>query len=225
MDYELLIADRAWSSWSLRGWLCLAAFGLTARLRVTTLYTPDFARDLADFAPARTVPALRLPGGLVIADSLAIAEELASRHPDAGHWPADPDLRAIARALCAEMHSGFAPLRNHCPMNLRVCYTDCAPPPAVLGDIERIQTIWDWALARSGGPWLCGAYSLADVFFAPVAARIAGYSLPVADQAAAYVARQLAQPDFRHWRDLALSEGPDQPAYARDWPTRPWPSP
>jgi glutathione S-transferase len=224
MTYELLIADRTYSSWSLRGWLCFAAFGIPVTVRTTTLYTPDFVRDLADFAPARSVPALRLPDGTVMADSLAIAEELASRHPGAGHWPADPAFRAIARMLCAEMHSGFAPLRSHCPMNLRVSYADCAPPPAVLADLDRIQLLWAHALARSGGPWLCGPYSLADAFFAPVAMRIAGYNLPVGHQGAAYVARHLAHGPFRDWRALALTQGPDHATYARDWPTRPWPA-
>ena len=122
MTYDLCIADRAYSSWSLRGWLLFAAFGLTPRLTVAQLYDPGFAETLKDFWPARSVPAVRLPEGVAIADSLAIAEELASRHPDAGHWPRDPKARAIARALTAEMHSSFTALRSHCPMNLRVSY-------------------------------------------------------------------------------------------------------
>lgn len=225
MTCDLLIADRAYSSWSLRGWLACAAFDIPVRVQCTTLYSPDFARDLAAFAPARTVPALRLPEGVVIADSLAIAEELATRYPDAGHWPADPARRAIARALAAEMHAGFTALRSHCPMNLRVSYADCDPPAPVLADLARIETLWDWALTHSGGPWLCGDYSLADVFFAPVAARIAGYNLPVSPQAAAYVGPHLAHGPFRRWRAMGLVSGPDQAAYRRDWPTRAWPGP
>ncbi len=225
MTYHLCIADRAYSSWSLRGWLMFAAFGLEAEETLATLYTDDFARTLTHFAPARTVPALRLPEGVVIADSLAITEELASRHPDAGHWPRHPAARAIARALAAEMHSGFSALRSHCPMNLRLSYQDCAPPQAVLDDLERLQTLWAWARAETGsaGPWLCGAYCAADAFFAPVAARIAGYNLPVGDGAAAYVRAHLAHPAFVAWRARALAEGPDQAPYRRDWPQRPWP--
>ena len=225
MTYALCIADRAYSSWSLRGWLLFAAFGLDADLTVLRLYTPAFAEGLAGWYPARTVPALRLPEGIVVAESLAIAEELASRHPDAGHWPKAPKARAIARQLAAEMHAGFGALRSHCPMNLRLSYTDCAPPPEVLADLARLETLWAWARRETGaqGPWLCGAYSAADAFFAPVAARIAGYNLPVGPAAQAYVAAQLAHPDFRDWRAAGLAEGPDQPAYDRDWPQRPWP--
>lgn len=226
MSYDLLIADRAYSSWSLRGWLLFSAFDVEVRVHSLRLYDPGFARALTDWAPARTVPALRLPEGVVIADSLAIAEELASRHPDAGHWPADPRARAIARALVAEMHSSFTALRSHCPMNLRVSYTDCAPPQAVLDDLARLQTLWAWARAEtaSPGPWLCGAYSAADAFFAPVAARVAGYGLPMGAAGKAYVQAHLAHPAFRVWRAAGLIDGPDQPFYRRDYPTRPWPA-
>jgi len=227
MDYHLCIGDRAYSSWSLRGWLLFNAFGLHANITVARLYSDDFASTLAGFAPARTVPALRLPEGVVVADSLAIAEELATRHPDAGHWPKDPRARAIARALAAEMHAGFSALRSHCPMNLRVSYNDCAPPQDVLDDLSRLSALWLWARAETGsaGPWLCGAYSVADAFFAPVAARVAGYNLPMPESATAYVTAHLAHGPFRRWRAMGLVAGPDQPIYHRDWPTRPWPGP
>ncbi len=227
MSYELLLGDRAFSSWSLRGWLLFEAFGLRADTRSATIHRDEFAQALAGFAPARTVPALRLPEGVVVADSLAMAEELASRQPEAGHWPADPAARAVARALAAEMHASFAPLRNHCPMNLRLSYSDCAPPQPVLNDLARLETLWAWARQTTGspGPWLCGAYSVADAFFAPVAARIAGHNLPVGAAAQAYVDAHLAHGPFRRWRAMALVAGPDQPVYRRDWPLRPWPGP
>lgn len=225
MTCELLIGDRAYSSWSLRGWLLFDAFGIPVRLRQARLYTDEIQRALADFPPARSVPVIRTPEGTVVPDSLAIAEELAARHPEAGLWPADPAARAVARSLAAEMHAGFAALRTHCPMNLRVSYQTCEPPEPVLADLARIEAIWASARARTGapGPWLCGAYSAADAFFAPVAARIAGYALPVGPEAAAHVAAQIAHPSFLRWRAEALSDGPDQTAYARPWPTRPWP--
>lgn len=227
MTYALCIADRAYSSWSLRGWLLFAAFGLKADLTILRLYEPAFAEALADWFPARTVPTIRFPDGLVIAESLAIAEELATRHPEAGHWPQDPKARAIARHLAAEMHAGFAALREHCPMNLRLSYADCAPPAPVLADLARLETLWAWARRETGatGPWLCGAYSVADAFFAPVAARIAGYNLPVGAQAQAYVAAHLAHGPFRRWRAMGLVDGPDQGFYDRDYPRRPWPGP
>ena len=225
--YDLCIADRAYSSWSLRGWLLFDAFGLVPRLVVTRLYEPGFAESLKAFAPARTVPALRLPEGVCIGDSLAIAEELASRHPGAGHWPSDPRARAVARALAAEMHASFPALRSHCPMNLRVSYSDCSPPQPVREDLHRLETLWAWARAEcgAGGTWLCGAYSAADAFFAPVAARVAGYNLPMGPQAMDYVQAHLAHPSFRRWRAMGQVDGADQPFYDRPYPRRPWPGP
>ncbi len=227
MSYTLAIGDRAYSSWSLRGWLLFDAFGIPVGLRRARLYTDELPELLRDFFPARTVPALRLPEGVTIAETLAIAEELATRHPDAGIWPGDPAARAVARMLASEMHSGFAALREHCPMNLRVSYRDCAPPPGVLADLDRLQRLWAWARETTGaeGPWLCGAYSAADAFFAPVAARIAGYNLPVGPEAMAYVAAHLAHLPFRRWRAMGLIDGADQDFYRRDWPRRDWPGP
>ena len=224
--YDLVIGDRAYSSWSLRGWLLFDAFGIPCKLHKARLYTDELPSLLRAFYPARTAPTIRTPDGVVIPESLAIAEELASRHPQAGIWPADPKARAIARALAAEMHAGFGALRSHCPMNLRVSYTDCAPPQAVLDDLARLEVIWAWAWEQTGSTtWLCGAYSAADVFFAPVATRIATYNLPVSPRAMAYVQAHLAHPSFRQWRAMGLVDGADQEFYRRDYPTRPWPGP
>lgn len=223
--YDLVIGDRAYSSWSLRGWLLCDAFGIPVRTIRAQLYTDELATILRDFPPARTAPTLRTPEGFIIPETIAIAEELATRHPDAGLWPTDPERRGMARGLAAEMHAGFGALRSHCPMNLRVSYRDCAPPSQVLDDLTRLEVIWGWALARSGGPWLCGEYSAADAFFAPVAGRIAGYNLPMGPQGMAYVAAHLAHPSFRRWRAMGMVDGPDQAFYRRDYPTRDWPGP
>ena len=227
MTYELVIGDRGYSSWSLRGWLLFEAFGLPVKTRSAGLYTDELPTLLKQFHPARTAPTLRTPEGWVVTESLAIAEELATRHPDAGLWPADPQARGVARSLAAEMHAGFTALRSHCPMNLRLSYTDCAPPPEVLADLDRLQVIWSWARDSLGhsGPWLCGEYSVADVFFAPVAARIAGYNLPVGEQAMAYVQAHLNHPAFRRWRAMGLVDGADQAFYDRPYARRPWPGP
>ena len=228
MTYHLAIGDRGYSSWSLRGWLLFDAFNIPVQTHSARLYTDELPKLLAaQFFPAKTAPALRIESGPVVMESLAIAEELASRHPDAGHWPSDATARAVARSVTAEMHAGFTALRSHCPMNLRVSYTDCAPPPEVIADLERLQKIWDWARQTSvaKGPWLCGKYSIADVFFAPVATRIATYNLPVGEAAQAYVAAHLAHPSFRKWRAMGLVDGQDQDFYRRPYPTRPWPGP
>jgi glutathione S-transferase len=227
MGYHLAIGDRSYSSWSLRGWLLFAHGGIDVTLHSGRLYSPDFNRLLGEFAPARLVPALRLPDGLVIGETMAIAETLAERHPEARLWPDDAAARAVARWLAAEMHAGFGALREHCAMNLRLSYANCTPPAPVLADLARIEALWALARARfgAGGPWLFGRWSAADAFYAPVAARIAGHNLPVGPLAAAYVATTLADPAFQRWRREGLAEGPDQPFYQRDWPTRPWPGP
>ncbi|MCA8882417.1 MAG: glutathione S-transferase [Rhodobacteraceae bacterium] len=225
MTYSLALADPAHSSWSMRIGLLVQRFALPASLEFGDLYTPDFPRLMAGFAPARTVPALKLPDGTVVCESLAIAEELASRFPDAGLWPADPSARALARGLAAEMHAGFGPLRQACPMNLRVAYRDVPVSEAVGADLTRLETIWTAARDRFAplGPWLCGTYSIADAFYAPIAARIAGYSLPAGDVARAYVAAHLSDPAFVAWRDLGLRQGPHQAAYDLDYPQISWP--
>ena len=227
MGYHLAIGDRSYSSWSLRGWLLFAHGGIAVKTRSARLYSPEFPRLMAEFAPARLAPALRLPEGEVIGETLAIAETLAERHPEAQLWPEDATARAVARFLTAEMHAGFGALRSHCAMNLRVSYADCAPPPEVLSDLARIEQLWALARRQPGtdGPWLFGRWSAADAFYAPVAARIAGHNLPVGPQAQAYVATTLADPAFLRWRTEGLNEGPDQPFYRRNWPTRPWPGP
>ena len=223
MTYDLAIGDRAYSSWSLRGWLLLKAFGLPCRVRRAQMRTPAFPALLAEFAPARTVPALRTPEGMAT-DSLAIAEALAERHPEAGHWPADPAARMLARSIAAEMHSGYNALRAACPMNLRTAWAGFEPPDEVAADLERIVALWRLARGVADeGPWLFGPYTAADAFHAPVAARIAGYGLPVPDDAAAYVALQMTSEPVRRWRAMALHDGPDQAIYAMALDPAPWP--
>ena len=229
MTYTLAITDRAYSSWSLRGWLLFARFDIPVGLVFTRSYDPSFLEGLAAFAPARTVPALRIEGGrapIVVWDSLAIAETLAERFPDRPFWPGDLVSRGLARSLAAEMHAGFQALRQDCPMNLRHAYVGFVPSEAVRADLARIEALWAAARARSAeGPWLFGAWSVADAFFAPVAARIATYDLPVASEAAAYVATQLADPAFVAWRNEGLADDYVQTVYDLDLPERAWPGP
>lgn len=225
MTYLLALGDRAYSSWSLRGWLLFEKFNIPVQTRYARLYTDAFPEMLKEFAPARLVPAVKTPDGVVISESLTIAEELASRHPEANIWPSNPKHRAIARSLAAEMHAGFGALRDACPMNMRVSYSDFVPSEAVEKDLRRLEIIWDRARDETASvtPWLCGAYSAADVFYAPIAARIAGYGLPVSPSAQAYVDAHLNDPAFRRWRAMGLVDGPDQPFYKRDFALKPWP--
>lgn len=226
MTYTLAIGDRAYSSWSLRGWLAFAAFGIEVETVLLPMDDPAFAAGLAAFAPARTVPALRIDRVGVVWDSLAIAETLAERHPEIAFWPGDPGDRALARSLAAEMHAGFAALRAACSMDLRTAYDGFAPDAAVRADLARIEALW--AAARGAGrrgPWLFGAYSLADVAYAPVATRIATYGLEVGPEAAAYVAAHLAHPALRAWRAAALADPRRLPTNGDGLATRAWPGP
>ena len=225
MTHTLYIGDYTYSSWSLRGWLLLHRFGIPFSSKMVPFDKDSVANQLADLSPAKTVPTLVTDSGDVIWDSLAIAEELASRHPEAGIWPTDPALRALARNLACEMHSGFFSLREECPMNLSVSYSDFTPSDGTKADLERIDQIWTHALERSGGPWLCGEYSAADAFYAPVVGRIAGYGLALGTKAQAYVDHHLADPAFRRWRAFGQARGVELPWYSRDFATKPWPGP
>lgn len=230
MTYVLTIGDRSYSSWSLRGWLMFEKFGLPVTIRHARLYTPEIEALRAE-SGARTVPTLRIDGdggSFTLWDTLAIAETLAERHPDAGLWPASPAARALARSVTAEMHSSFQALRDACNMNIRHAFDGFEPDAAVRADLARIEILWRLARSTHGGasPWLFGAYSLADVFYAPVATRIATYGLPVADDSAAYVAAHLADPAFLAWRAEGLATEPYEHAlYELPLPRLPWPGP
>jgi glutathione S-transferase len=227
MTYELFIGDRTYSSWSLRGWLMFEKFSIPCKTTMVGLYSGTMAEDLAPLAPARLVPVIRTPEGDALQDSLAIAETLAERHPDAGLWPVDLSARLLARWLAAEIHGGFGALRDACPMQLVRQYQGFEPSDAVLADLARVELLWQTAFDRFGsdGPWLFGEYSLADVFYAPVAARIAGYGLPVGERAAEYVATHLADFAFRQWRAMGATKSYDPEPYALDLPGTEWPGP
>lgn len=225
MQKKMFLGDYSYSSWSLRAWMLVHRAGIPVDIVHVDFMDAEVSDQLSEVPPARTVPTMITEEGDVIWDSLAVAEELASRHPEAALWPSDPGLRGLGRSLAAEMHSGFGTIRNECPMNLRAAYAETPVSEELQGDLDRISALWSFALARSGGPWLCGAYSIADAFFAPVAARIAGYSLPVDAQSADYVARHLADPAFRRWRAMGLASGATLPWYDRDYPQTAWPGP
>ncbi|HBZ44089.1 MAG TPA: glutathione S-transferase [Maritimibacter sp.] len=226
MTYDLFLGDRTFSSWSLRGWLMFRKFDIPVTVHMVGLYDGTMTEDLAELAPARFVPVMRTPEGHVVGDTQAMAETLAEENPDAGLWPADPAARALARWLVAEIHSSFGALRGDCPMQLLHQYEGFTPSDAVKADVARIEELWSLARARHGatGPWLFGDYSLADVFYAPIAARIAGYDLPIGEGAQAYVDLTLNDADFKEWRAEGLKKSYDPVPYALDLPTRPWPA-
>ena len=218
--YRLTIGDTAYSSWSLRGWLLLAAFDLPFEENLVRMYDPAFDVMQGTNAPARTVPQIEWDeGGQTrrVWDTLAIADTLAERHPEAGIWPADPWPRAVARTLAAEMHSGFAALRSACPMNI---HRPPAPlkvaPDGVAEDVARLGELWSWALAETGGPWLGGPrFSAADAFYAPVALRLQEYALS-APGTADYVERLLEYSSVSTWIKMAKADSRRLSLYDRD---------
>lgn len=224
MTYTLLIGQRSYSSWSLRGWLPFAAFDIPVQIENAVIYGDTFYDDVAAFGGNRTVPAVRTPTGGLLTDSLAIAWHLAEAFPEKGLLPSDPIDRATAMSVISEMHSGFTALRSACPMNLRTAWDGFEVSDAVQADLDRLEVMWGEALARSGGPFLFGEFTLADVFYAPVATRIATYLLPVSETLQRYVRAHLDRLDFRRWRALGDAEGPDLTQYEMPLARAPFPA-
>ncbi|MEO0401951.1 MAG: glutathione S-transferase [Pseudomonadota bacterium] len=225
MTYDLYIGDRTFSSWSLRGWLMMEKFNIAHNVHMIGLYGGTMAADMEHLAPARLVPAMTTPDGIVVGESLAMAETLAEAHPDAGMWPTDSGARATARWLCAEMVGGFSALRGDCAMQLQHVNVGFVPSDAVKADLARLETLWAHAATfKTDGPWLFGAYSLADAFYAPVCARIIGYGLPVSDAAHAYCMTTLKDPAFKAWRADGLKTTYDPFPYDMGTATTDWPS-
>ncbi len=206
-DFKIVLGNKNYSSWSLRGWLALKRCGVPFEEEVVPLYQDDWRARLQAVSPAGRVPTL-IHGERTIWDSLAIVEYLAELFPEAGLWPADPAARATARSLSAEMHAGFAALRSDMPMNFRGDVQPAEGGEAVERDIARIVEIWTGCRARDpdGGPFLFGSFSAADIFYAPVAARFAAYGVELPETAAAYRDAVLAWPDVEEWRRDAVKE-------------------
>lgn len=202
----LYVGNKNYSSWSLRPYLALAATGAEHRCEVIRLYADDTARNLARVSPTGKVPVLH-HGELRIWDSLAICEYLAELFPAAGLWPDDRATRAIARAVSAEMHAGFAALRRDMAMDLRAERPGVGHSPEAMADVGRVLDIWRAQRARaSGGPFLFGRFSIADAMYAPVAARFQTYGVPLDPVSKAYVEAIEALPAMKAWRADAVAE-------------------
>jgi len=213
MALQLVIGNKNYSSWSMRPWVLMTERGIgfdEQKLRFD--FKPDsaFRQAVARVSPAGRVPVL-LDDGFAVWDTLAIAEYLHERFPDKGVWPADRRARARARSLCAEMHAGFGALRSHCPMNIEADLSTVgariwAEQDAVRADVARLESMWAEALQDSGGPFLFGAFSAADAFFAPVCMRLSRYALPTGAGTRAYVERVSAAPGVARFIADALAE-------------------
>ena len=204
--YTLYVGNKNYSSWSLRGWLAMKHSGAPfTEVMVALSGESEPNPGNRTFSPTRRVPCLH-DGATVVWDSLSIAEYLAERHP--GMWPGDPVVRAWARSACAEMHSGFSPLRNEMTMCIRE-RVDVRPWSRGLErDVARVIEIWKEGRRRFGkdGSCLCGAFSIADAFYAPVAFRFRTYGVVPEGAAGGYLQALLAHPFLREWEDAALKE-------------------
>ena len=204
MGYTLVTANRNYSSWSLRPWVLMRALGIAFEDRIEPFLAPENYDAFRLFSPTGQVPVL-IDGERTVWDSLGIALYLAERHD--GVWPSDGDARAWAVCAAAEMHGGFAALRNERTMNVGVRVDPVRGSDALDRNVARVTELWAEGLDRFGGPWLAGTdFSAVDAFFAPVAFRVRTYGIDVGPQGLAWVERIIAHPAMREWEDAALGE-------------------
>jgi glutathione S-transferase len=207
---EIIVGTKVWSSWSMRPWLALKRTGAPFTETVIQLRRATTTTEaILPHSPSGLVPALQ-DGALTIWDSLAICEYLAETFPKAGLWPSDATARARARAAASEMHSGFQSLRGECPMDLAGEIHEAELSEATHKDLRRIAGLWNGLLEQSGGPFLCGGWSIADAFFTPVATRLRTYGVKLSDYGdtgagGAYAERLLETPEFKAWEADALA--------------------
>jgi glutathione S-transferase len=207
---KLILANKAYSSWSLRPWLALKMANIAFEEQVIPLHTPDYAQAVAQgLLPAGKVPVL-WHRDVCIWDSLAIIEYAAEKVANSPQalWPEDPTRRALARSVSAEMHSSFQALRSHLPMNLRKRYPNYALTPEAQADITRVLTLWQTCRARYGqsGDFLFGGFSAADAMFAPVVTRFTTYEVPVSADIQSYMDAVLALAPMQAWHQDAQKE-------------------
>jgi len=207
---KLILGNKAYSSWSMRGWLALKASGLDFEELVVPLYDGgwDERREGDEFAPSSGKVPLLWHNDLVVWDSLAIIEYCAELTELTYFWPEEIGARAMARSMAAEMHSSFASLRRECPMNVRRNVPMPSLSSGTVADINRIMVLWAQARARhgSGGPFLFGDWSAADMMYAPVVTRFLTYSVPVPPFARQYMSDVLRHPDVAQWIESAQDE-------------------
>ena len=206
-DLHLIIANKAYSSWSMRPWVAMKAQGLNFRETVICLDQPDTQTKIKAYSAAGKVPVLQ-HGDITVWDSLAILEYLADTFADRPWWPRDPQARAAARAISAEMHSGFRDMRIAMPMNVRKAGLEVARTETIDNDIARITTIWRECRAKfgAGGPFLFGAFCNADAMYAPVVTRFKTYGVELDAVSRAYSDAVLNHPVMREWYLSAADE-------------------
>ena len=207
---KLIIGNRAYSSWSMRGWLAVKHSGEEFEELVVPMFDEDWdkRREGDEFAPSLGKVPILWDGDIVVWDSLAIIEFLADRYGPAFYWPEDEDARAVARSMSAEMHSGFANLRRELPMNVRKSFPPKKLSEPVREEIDRVLQLWAQARARFGGmgDFLFGDWCAADMMFAPVVTRFITYGVAVPSFAGIYMKHVLSHPHVAEWIDKAQDE-------------------
>ena len=208
--FKLIIGNRAYSSWSMRGWLACKQSGDEFEELVVPMFDAEWEkrREGDEFAPSLGKVPILWDGDIVVWDSLAIIEFLADRYGQELYWPEDESARAVARSMSAEMHSGFSNLRRELPMNVRKSFSPVALSDAVKEEIDRIMQLWAQARARFGGTgdYLFGDWCAADMMYAPVVTRLITYGVAVPSFAAVYMKAVLSHPDVGEWIDKAQDE-------------------
>jgi glutathione S-transferase len=207
--FQLIVANKNYSSWSLRPWIAMREFEIPFTETVITLDMPKTARQISKHTGAGRLPVLH-HGTITIWESLAILEYLAEKFPDKALWPRSSAARAMARAVANEMHAGFRALRDACPMNLRRPRRPLAQPinDEVRSNVRRIETLWKECRRASGkeGPFLFGKFSIADAMYAPVVTRFDTYALPVDSGTREYMDAVMGTKAFGAWKADALKE-------------------
>jgi len=207
---KLIIGNRAYSSWSMRGWLAVKQSNEEFEEYVVPMFDADWEkrREGDEFAPSLGKVPIMWDGECVVWDSLAIIEFLADRYGGDLYWPADESARGMARSMAAEMHSGFANLRRELPMNVRKSFAPREISEPVREEIDRILQLWAQARARFGGTgqFLFGDWCAADMMYAPVVTRFITYAVPVPSFAAVYMKAVLSHPNVSEWIDKAQDE-------------------
>jgi glutathione S-transferase len=206
-DFTIYIANKNYSSWSLRGWLMLKHTGAAFTEEVIPLDEATTRANILRHSPSGKVPALK-HGDLVVWDSLAIGEYLAELFPEARLWPEAAKARAVARAVSHEMHAGFMALRSHLPMNLRSSFPNRGVTPETQADINRITAAWRDCRKRfgQGGEFLFGHFTIADAMYAPVISRLRTYKIALEDEAQHYADLIWAMPALQEWATAARNE-------------------
>ena len=214
----LVIGNKNYSSWSMRPWVAMTAFGIPFQEVRVLLDQPDTANLIANYSACGRVPVL-LAGEITIWDSLAICEYLAEQFQELHLWPQDVAARAMARSICAEMHAGFADLRTAMAMNIRASFPGKGRSHGAQADIGRISEIWEECLSRFGHhQFLFGEFSIADAYFAPVVLRFRTYGVSLAPALNAYCERVLAHPAVARWVDEAMAETETAPKHDAEMP-------